>query len=221
MPARVILLFPALLLGSCAEPAGPAAAAASAPAQAKLQGAAVGRDGYATLTDAPPAPFEAAAPEAPRPPTRPRSAGGRPLSEIGRFQSEVRPQVEALADTLRTREKDNFVDLYFENEGEPRVVFRFLRDPERTLARYTRHPRFVAASARYTEAELRAAMDFMLRTFREDRVVLGGGIGNKRNRAVVEIGVTEPEFRRWSPERASPSPRPSSFSSRSRSPPAR
>ena len=193
MPARLTLLVSALLLGSCGESGGGVSAGASAPA--KPQGAGVRAGGYATITDAPPAPFETAAPEAPRPPTRPQLAGQRRFTQVAHFQNEVRPEVEALADTLRAREPGNFVDLHFENEGEPRVVFRFLRDPERTLARYTTDPRFVAESARYTREELQAAMDFMLRTFREDRVVLGGGTGNRRNRAVVEIGVTEPEFR--------------------------
>jgi hypothetical protein len=111
------------------------------------------------------------------------------------FQNQVMDEVQALADRLRTAERGNFVDLYFENEGEPHFVFRFLRDPAKTLARYTKNPRFRSAPARYSDEQLRAAMDFMMETFREERVIQAAGLGNKANRAEVEIAVTEPEFR--------------------------
>lgn len=195
MLVRVVMLSSALLSGSCGEHRNSESATEPSPAKPEPPSAVTGADDYATIIDAPPAPFTPAQADAPRPPPPEQSAGRQQFTRTTRFQNEVRQEVQALADTLRVRERGNFVDLYFENEGEPRVVFRFLRDPEGSLAKYTKHPRFFAESARYTERELRAAMDFMLRTFREERVILGGGIGNKRNRAVVEIAVTEPEFR--------------------------
>lgn len=195
MMVRLALLTSALLIGSCGDEDAAAGAVDPSLAQAARSGPALKADGFATITDAPPAPFAVSAPEPPKASTREQPAGDERLSRVGRFQNEVRDEVQALTETLRTRERGNFVDVYFENEGEPHVVFRFLRDPEQTLAKYTAHPGFLADRAGYTERELSAAMDFMLETFREDRVILGGGTGNKRNRAVVEIGMREPEFR--------------------------
>lgn len=199
-------ILPALLLLLCAcggqsgaaiaDPLRPASTGQERVASAAIpRGATIGPTGFATVLDAPPAPFVPAEPGRPAPPTPEQTAGHEQFARAGKFQNEVGQQVQALARRLRTAEKGNFVDLYYENEGEPKVVFRFLRDGPRTLAKYTRHPRFFAETARFTEEELRAAMDFMFETFREDRVIQGGGTGNKRNRAVIEISVTEPEFR--------------------------
>lgn len=196
MPMRLLTLASVLLFaGSSGEQGGRANPAVSMPAQPAPRGAAIGPDGYATIADVPPAPFTTTEPGAPPPLTPEQLAGHRQFARAGRFQNEVRGEVEAVVAKLRTREKGNFVDLYFENEGEPHVVFRFLRDPEKTLAKYTKHPRFVTATARYSRGELDRAMDFMLKTFREDRLILGGGTGSKNNRAEVEVAVTEAEFR--------------------------
>jgi len=193
MFSRLAVFAAAALVASCAsEPSAAASRAQSAVAPAR---ATIGPAGYATIRDAPPAPFTPAEP-GPRPELTPgQIAGHDQYRRAGDFQNQVRQEVEALAGRLRTAERGNFVDLYFENEGEPHVVFRFLRDAEATLAKYTRHPRFRAAAARYSNEELQAAMEFMLQTFREDRVVQSVGIGNKRNRAQVDIAVSEPEFR--------------------------
>jgi len=190
-----ILLIIALAAGSCGQQSSFAGTRDPAPGVAASPTAGIGAEGYATITDAPPAPFMPMEPGEPEPPTAQQLAGHAQFARAGRFQNEVMDEVQALADQLRTAEKGNFVDLYFDNQGDPRVVFRFLRDPQRTLARYSRHPRFFAEQARFSEEELRAAMNYMLETFREDRVIRGGGTGNRRNRAVVEIAVTEPEFR--------------------------
>lgn len=196
MRIRAVPFFSVLLFaGSCGERSSYANPPVSAPTLPLLRGAAIGADGTATILDAPPAPFTPTEPGAPKPLTPEQLTGYRQFARAGNFQNEVREEVQAVVDKLRTREKGNFVDLYFENEGDPRVVFRFLRTPKETLARYTRHPRFFAEPARYTDRQLEAALDFMFRTFREDRVILSGGTGNKRNRAVVEIAVPEPEFR--------------------------
>lgn len=159
------------------------------------RGATIGPDGHATILDAPPAPFAPQPARQPQPPTAGQIEAQRQLARAAEFQSQVRAAVGALENHLRVAERGNFVDLYFENEGEPHVVFRFLRDPEATLRKYVRDPRFRAAKADFTDEQLRAAMDFMLATFREDRVIMGGGTGGKENRAVVKLAVAEPEFR--------------------------
>lgn len=159
------------------------------------RGATIGPQGYATILDSPPAPFVVAVPGV-RPALTPEQlAAHAQFRRVGEFQNRVREDVQNLAARLRRSEKGNYIDLYYENEGDPHVVFRFLHDGARTLAKYTRNPKFVAASGRYTNAQLRAALDFMMDTFREDRVIAGGGYGNKQNRAEIQINVTEPEFR--------------------------
>lgn len=204
MISRTLSLAASLLLiSACSDEHGGAngsastvaPAAASTVAPAELRGAVIGPSGFATIIDVPPAPFTPAAPSGPQRLTPSERAGHEQFARAGRFQNEVMDEVQALAEKLRSREKGNFVDLYFENEGDPHVVFRFLRDPQRTLAKYTKHPRFFAAKADYSNEELRQAMDFMFEVFREDRVIQGGGIGNKRNRAEIDLAVTEPEFR--------------------------
>ena len=188
------VLVAAALLASCGG-ANEVAAPQPRRVAAAPAGAAIGPDGFATIVDAPPASFTPLQPGAPPPLTPSQVAGDEQFRRAGQFQNAVMAEVQALADRLRGAEAGNFVDLYFENAGEPHVVFRFLRDADATLARYTSDPRFRAATARFSSAQLQAAADFMLETFRDDRIVQGIGIGNKRNRAEVEIAVSEPEFR--------------------------
>lgn len=176
----------AALLTSCA------AAAPPAPAP---KGAAIGAQGWATILNAPPARFQPAEPGAPPPLTAEQIAGNAQFRRSGEFQNRVMAEVQALADRLRRSERGNFVDLYFENEGEPHVVFRFLRNPQATLARYTKNPSFRAARAGFSTAQVRAAGEFMLATFPDDRVIQSVGMGNKAGVAEVEISVTEAEFR--------------------------
>ena len=184
---RLIVLFTLTLTA--------VAAAAQSASPLVPRGATIGADGYATILQVPPAPFTPRVPGAPVPPSAEEIAGQEQFRRVAEFQNAIRDEVDALHEKIRRAEKGNFVDLYFENEGEPHVVFRFLRDPEATLRKYTRDPRFRAATARYSMAELAAAMDFMMETFRDDRIVMGGGYGNKQNRATVEIAVTEEQFR--------------------------
>ena len=181
------------LLAACGR--GDANAAAPARSPLVLRGATIGPSGFATILDAPPAPFTPAQPGDPKPLTAEQLASHAQFRRAGDFQNEVREEVQALAEKLRSRERGNFVDLYYENEGEPHVVFRFLRNGKQTLAKYTKHPRFFATEVRYSMPELRRAMDFMMETFRDDRVIAGGGIGSKTNRADIEINVPEEEFR--------------------------
>ncbi|HYI42941.1 MAG TPA: hypothetical protein VD768_04890 [Sphingomicrobium sp.] len=174
-----------------------AAAALAAQAQPVPvpRGAVVGSSGHATILNVPPAPFVPAEPTPPPALSPDQIKGHDDFRRAGEFQNRVREEVEALTARLRRAEKGNFVDLYYENEGEPHVVFRFLRAPEATLAKYAAKPYFRAAPARYSNAELRRAMDFMFQTFRDDRIIMSGGVGNKANRAEIEIAITEEEFR--------------------------
>jgi hypothetical protein len=189
-------LAAASLLASCAgAPSQASQPVESAAANAAPKGAVLGPEGWATIADAPPAPFTPSEPGAPPPLTPEQIAGHEQFRRSGEFQNKVMAEVQALADRLRRAERGNFVDLYFENEGEPHVVFRFLRNPQATLARYTKNPSFRAARAGFSQAQVRAAGEFMLATFRDDRVIQSVGMGNKAGMAEVEISVTEAEFR--------------------------
>lgn len=197
MLKRLAILI-AVALVACSGGAPDNAANAQRPKEARSvlpRGVLIGLGGYATITDAPPTPFTPVEPGEPPTPSLAQTAASERFHRAGEFQNKVREEVQALGARLRTAEKGNFVDLYYENEGEPHVVFRFLHDAQATLAKYTHNPRFVAATARYSMEELSRARDFMWKAFREDRVILGGGIGNKQNRAEIDIAVTEPEFR--------------------------
>ena len=186
------LLSAALFATGCGEARS---SAAGTPATVVPKGSVIGPQGFATISDVPPAPFTPAEPGKPQPMSAEQLASHEQFRRAGEFQNRVMDEVQALAEKLRAAEKDNFVDLYYENEGEPHVVFRFLRDAKRTLAKYSRNPSFRATEVRYSTKELAAALDFMMETFREDRVIAGGGYGSKSNRADIEINVTEEEFR--------------------------
>lgn len=183
-----------VLLGAAAVAAAPAPSLPRDVIRA-LAGSTIEQSGYATLLDAPPAPYSAVAP-APHPRwTSKQLAGHAQFQRASQFQNRVRAEVEKLSAKLRRLEPRNFVDLYYENEGEPHVVFRFLRAPAATLRKYSRNPAFTAERARYSKQELRAAQDYMFNTFAADRVIQGGGIGSKEGLAVIDINISEPEFR--------------------------
>lgn len=187
-------MFLAVLAATSVAGYAPAPPAATA-AVATPRGATLGPGGYATIADAPPAPFTPAPPAGPKPATPEQIAAQKQYNRAIQFQSEVNFEAATLANRLRVTEKDNFVDYYWENEGEPHVVFQFIRDGKETLAKYVRHPRFVAVDVGYSKDELKAALDFMLETFGDERVIAGGGIGGKSGRADVRISVPEEEFR--------------------------
>jgi hypothetical protein len=191
--------FGLLLVSACADRTGaaaeiPSTAAPQPPAGVALpKGAILEPSGFATIVDAPPAPFAPTAPGAPPPPTPDQIAGQRQFARAGSFQNSVMSEVMALDARLRREQRGNYVSVYYDNEGEPSAVFQFLRDGPATLARYTRHPQFIGRNVRFSEAQLRAAGDFMWRTFGEDRVIHSTGIG--RNEVNVTVSVSEPEFR--------------------------
>lgn len=191
MIGSILLAALAAVAGAGLVPAQPAAAAEGAIPR----GATLGPSGHATILDAPPAPFTPMPPTGPRPATPEQIAAQKQYNRAIQFQGEVNFEAATLANRLRVTEKDNFVDYYWENEGEPHVVFQFIRNGRATLAKYVRHPRFVAADVGYSRKQLEAAMEFMFETFREERVIQGGGIGGKGHRAEVEISVTEEVFR--------------------------
>lgn len=168
-------------------------AACSASAEtAPLRGATIGADGYATILDAPPAPFTPVLPGEPEPPTPDQIAAQEQFRRVADFQNAVRQDVDALTERLRRDEVGNFVSVYYDNEGDPSVVFQFLRDGPGTLRRYSDNPRFFGKTVRFSQEELMAAADFMWATFRDDRVLQSTGIG--RNEVEARVAVSREDF---------------------------
>ena len=149
--------------------------------------------GYATILDAPPAPFTPTEPPAPGPPTLRQRAEQRQFTRVGEFQNRVREEVVALEARLRREEPDNFQTLFFENEGEPSVVFDFLSHGPATLRRYTGNPRFVGRTVRWSQAELLKAQRFMHDMFNADRAIASSGIGAE-NHVTVNVAISRAAF---------------------------
>jgi hypothetical protein len=157
------------------------------------RGAVIGAEGFATILDAPSAPFTPAEPSAPKPMTADQAAAHAQFRRAGEFQNAVRGDVLALVKKLRVAEKGNFVSVYYDNEGDPSAVYQFLRDGPGTLRKYTKRPRFIGKTVRFSEAQLLADLQFMIDTFAPDRVIEGAGTG--RNSVDVFVNVPESEFR--------------------------
>ena len=181
-----------LSLAACASPPAGQVAGKAEPIQSAIR-AAIEPSGYATILDAPPAPFTATEPTAPPPPTAQQIADQEQFTRVGRFQGSVAGEVQALVDRLRRDERGNFVSVYYDNDGDPSVVFQFLRAGPETLRKYTRHPRFIGKTVRWSMAQLIADQAFVMKTFAADRVIEGLGIG--RNDVDVYLLVSEAEFR--------------------------
>lgn len=196
MFSRIMILIVLVLLTEACTPGGPpagtGASTLAAPSTAPT-GASIGPSGYATIIDAPPAPFTPAEPGQPLPPTPQQIAGNAQFARAGEFQNRVRDQVTALDGRLRRSEGSNYVGPYYDNEGTPTAVFQFLRDGPATLAKYTRNPQFVGETVRFSEAELMAASQFMWDAFGKERVLESTGIG--KNSVTAVISVPEEEFR--------------------------
>src|SRR5690606_4380838 len=126
------------------------------------------------------------------PPTPDQVAAQEQFRRVAGFQNAVRGDVEALTERLRRDEAGNFVSVYYDNEGDPSVVFQFLREGPGTLRRYSDNPRFFGKTVRFSQEELMAAADFMWATFREDRVLQSTGVG--RNEVEARVAVSREDF---------------------------
>ena len=187
-PSPVLSLICSLALAGCAAKSAEPAAG-DVPFRAGL-----GRDGYATILDAPPAPFDPVEASETTPPTAQQLAAQVPFTRVGRFQNSVMEEVQALVERLRRQDRGNFVSVYYDNEGDPSVVFQFLREGPETLRKSTQHPRFFGKTVRWSEQQLMADMEFVMKAFAADRVIQGAGIGG-RNEVGVDVAVPEVEFR--------------------------
>ena len=178
-----------------------AASAAVPHAAAPPTGARVEASGFATVERAPPSPFPA---EAPASENRPKNETGYYArmagisdAEAGRRMAEqraARPEFTRLLRTLRAREAGNFTETRMVHTPDWAYVFYFKRDPERTLARYTRNPHFRAAPARYSQAELRAIALPWVERFNRHRLLGGYGTDATYGEVRMDLVVGEAEY---------------------------
>jgi hypothetical protein len=177
------------------------AAVASAPGFVPT-GAKIDASGFATIEQAPPVPY----PDAPPPAeNRPRfeaewyaRMAGISVEEAqrrNREQREARPEFDRLVQLLRVKEAGNFTAPRVVHQPDWAYVLYFKRDPERTLAKYTSHPRIKAALARYTEEELRALAQPWAERFMTRKLVDGWGTDSTFGTAEMMMNVTEEEYR--------------------------
>ncbi|WP_149036388.1 hypothetical protein [Aurantiacibacter atlanticus] len=184
----MLTMAAAMLAGCSASSGGVSSQGDSPPFHAGFSAA-----GYATIRSAPPAPFTPAEPVEPQPPTAEEIAAGKQFQRVADFQNSVMDEVSALQDRLRRAERGNFVSVYYENEGDPSVVFQFLRAGPATLRKYTQHPRFFGKTVRWSMEQMMADADWMWATFGDDRVMQSSGIGASQVDAY--ISVSEADFR--------------------------
>jgi len=152
-----------------------------------------GERGFATILNAPPAEFTAVLPSDPPSRTAEQIAADEQFQRVADFQGRVSDEVAELSRRLEREERGNYVSVYYDNEGDPSVVFQFLRDGPGTLRKYTRHPRFFGKTVRWSMEQMQTDAQWMWETFREDRVLQSTGIA--ANHVTAEVVVSEEEFR--------------------------
>ena len=176
-------------------------AAASLSAVAVPSGGTIDTSGFATIEQVPPSPFPD---KLPPPEDRPKDEQGFYARMAGISDAEARkrvaeqaaarPEFERVLRMLRQREASNFTDARVVHKPDWAYVFYFKRDPERTLARYTRKPHFKAAQARYSDAELQAIAKPWVDRFMAMRLLGGHGTDATFGRVHMDMNVSEAEF---------------------------
>ena len=193
------LFFAVVALAACASPSSsqPRGEQRVVPA-----GATIEPSGFATVEQAPPSPFPDRLPPPDNRPKDERSyyaqlAGISDAEAKKRLaeQAAARPAFEQLLRTLRQRERGNFTDARVVHKPDWAYVFYFKRDPQRTLAKYTRRAHFKAALARYSRAELDAIARPWVARFMQHRLLGGHGSDATYGEVRMDLNVSEPEFR--------------------------
>ena len=165
-------------------------------------GARIEPSGFATIEQAPPTPFPDAPPVAENRPKDERGyyaqMAGISDAEAGKRLAEqdaARPEFERLLRVLRAREAGNFTAARVVHKPDWAFVFYFKRDPERTLARYTKRAHFKAALARYSSAELDSIAKPWVERFNSERLLSGHGSDATHGEVMMHLVVSEAEYR--------------------------
>ena len=186
------------------------AAVASLVASASLQAAAsaaagpsrwsVGETGFATVLRAPPSPTGGVQSQRPTyngPIEFYAQEEGLSLAEARKRISEQRafqPIFERLQARLQKHEPDNYVSARINHQPDWSYTLFFKRDPEATLRKYQVNPRFKAAKASYTEAELKALAAPWLRRFADEGIADVYGMDPTAGTVSITIPITRAEY---------------------------
>ncbi|HVF84146.1 MAG TPA: hypothetical protein VM913_08260 [Sphingomicrobium sp.] len=165
-----------------------------------LPGARVEQSGFLTIEQAPPSP----APAATARPNRGQNErtvyaelAGISNAEAAkrlREQAALRPTADKLVQQLRTRERGNFTTVEIVHQPDWAYHLYFKRQPEKTLARYTRNPRFKAKWSRYSNSELQKLSQPWLDRLQSERLTTGYGMNARTGTADIDIVVGQEEF---------------------------
>ena len=161
----------------------------------------VGKTPYATIHKVPPSPTGDIEPQRQNYRTVSEwyaQEEGLPLEEARKRLSEqmgIQPIFERLQERLRNHEPDNYVSARLNHRPDWSYTLYFKRDPEATLRKYHVNPRFKAAKAAYTEAELKALVDPWLKRFAEARIGYGYSPFPAEGRAEIMMTITAAEYR--------------------------
>lgn len=194
---RRSLLLAAPLAASATSPPFQTTTSAFVPTGVRIE-----PSGFATVERAPPVPY---ADEPPPPEHQPQGPAAWYARDLGisyeeaqrrqREQQALRPEFERLIALLQVREAGNFTGPRIVHQPDWAYVLYFKRDPERTLAKYTAHPRIRAAQARYTREELAALVKPWVDRFTARNLAGGWDMDATFGAAEIMMNVTEEEYR--------------------------
>ena len=174
---------------------GVAAGVSAAPPRAV-----VGESGFATILRAPPSPTSDVKSERPTyngPIEFYAQEEGLTIAEARKRISEqlgFAPIFERLQERLRRLEPDNYISARINHKPDWSYTLFFKRDPEATLRKYQVNPRFKAAKAVYTEAELKALAAPWLERFTKAGIVDVYGTDPIAGRVSMTIPITRAQF---------------------------
>lgn len=175
---------------------GVAAGVSAAPPRAV-----VGKGGFATILRVPPSPTGDVKSQRPTyngPIEFYAQEEGLTIAEARKRISEQMgfvPIFDRLQERLRRLEPDNYVSARINHKPDWSYTLFFKRDPEATLLKYQVNPRFKAAEAAMTEAELKALAAPWLRRFADAGIGGGYGMDATEGRVSMAIPITSAEFR--------------------------
>ena len=170
-------------------------------------GAMVGKTPFATIRKVPPSPTGDVKPQRQTYRTQYEwyaQENGISVEEARKRTSEqmqVQPILERLRERLAAAEPGNYVDVRMVHQPDWGYVLYFKRDPEATLRKYSVHPRFRAARAPYTQAELQTILAPWAKRFGEAGIAAGWGVNAIEGRVEMMMQVTEEEYRRLAKEK--------------------
>lgn len=164
------------------------------------KGARIGATGFATIRVAPPSPTDDVKSQRPTyngPIEFYAQEEGLTIVEARKRISEQMgfvPIFERLQERLRRLEPDNYISARIDHQPDWHYILFFKRDPQATLRRYSVNPRFKAARAGYTEAELKALAAPWLKRFAEAGIVDVYGMDAIAGRVSITIPITAADY---------------------------